>query len=113
MELASLFVLRIAPSPGKGLSASGAMFGLANVVPGASWLMLASCCKCKPRRPTYATSTVVWKPTSRCRAAFHVHASGLKKTGSCVVTGRGNELLVAPLPGLSTEPCETDALGWN
>src|SRR6266487_3762782 len=53
------------PNPMNGRSAFTFAPGFACTVPGRSWLILRLRWLCSPRRPTYPTSTVVPKPTSR------------------------------------------------
>src|SRR5947207_2305414 len=42
-----------------------------------------------PRRPTYATSTVVAPGSWRSTVTFQAHARGMLKIGSCAVTTNG------------------------
>src|SRR5512142_2754545 len=76
------------------------------------WLMSASRCKCRPRRPTYPTLTTVLKGISRSTVTFQFHASGLWNDLLCVVTVKGRLLGVLP-PGLSTRQKEKIAEDKN
>src|SRR5260370_31340646 len=76
------------------------------------WLRSGCRCMCKPRRATYPTLRSDFKNISRSTVKFHAHASRFLKALICVVTTNGM-LAAPPAPGLSTEPRETLALGWN
>src|SRR5215469_16625084 len=86
--------------------------GLAATTSGVGWLMLASRCRCRPRRATYATLSTELPGSCRSPVIFHAQASGFLKALLCVVTVRGSELAEVP-PGLSALPKETLAVGWN
>src|SRR5258708_30462715 len=74
--------------------------------------MSASRCRCRPRRATYPTLKSDLQGISRSTMKFHAHASGGLNALLCVVTTSG--MLAAPTPpGLSAEPFDTLALGWN
>src|SRR5712691_5158269 len=124
MELATLSVCRTEPNPRYGrkalmflslvLPSDGStkkLAGSVNALTG-GWLMSASRCKWTPLRPTYPTLTSDFQNISRSNVKFQAHASGGLNALLCVVTTSGT-LAAPPPPGLSAEPLETLALGWN
>src|SRR5438046_6757271 len=79
---------------------------------GVGWLISASRCWCRPRRPTYPTLSTDFSQICRSTVKFQFQASGFLESRLWVVTVRGRLLAELP-PGLSALPNVTFAVGWK